>query len=141
MPGVALDTNVLGYAAGVRRAEADDRKVDLAEALIAELHIEGAVILPAQVLIELHFLLVRKARKSREEAAVIVGEYVRGNHVVATTAAVVSDAFQLCAAHAMQTFDAVILAAAARAGCDVLYSEDMQPGFEWGRVRIVNPFA
>jgi predicted nucleic acid-binding protein len=35
----------------------------------------------------------------------------------------------------------VILAAAAEAGCRLLVSEDMQAGFTWGGVTIVNPFA
>jgi len=138
---VALDTNVLGYAAGIRKDDADDRKVDLAEALIAELQAEGPIVFPAQVLIELHFLLIRKGRRSRAEAAVIVGEYVRGNHVAATTAAVIADALALSAGHGLQTFDAVILSAAAQARCDVLYSEDMQNGLELAGVTVINPFG
>jgi predicted nucleic acid-binding protein len=141
LAGVALDTNVLAYAAGLREVDVDDSKVDLAEALIAVLQAEGAITFPAQVLVELHFLLVRKGRRSRAEASAIVSEYVNGNHVVPTSAAVISDAFELSAAHGLQTFDAVILSAAAQAGCDVLYSEDMQDGFEWKGARVVNPFV
>jgi predicted nucleic acid-binding protein len=141
LAGVALDTNVLGYAAGIREVDADDTKVDEAEALIATLQIDQVIVLPAQVLLELHYLLVRRGRRSLLEAALIVGEYVGGNRVVPTTADVIADAFDLAAAHRMQTFDAVILAAAASAQCDVLYSEDMQHGFEWGRVTVLNPFA
>jgi len=141
LAGVALDTNVLGYAAGIREVDGDDTKVDIAEALIAGLQAEGPITLPAQVLVELHFLLVRKGRRSRGEARARVGEYASGNRVVATSAAVISDAFELSAAHGIQTFDAVILSAAAQARCDVLYSEDMQNGFEWRGVRVVNPFA
>ena len=38
-------------------------------------------------------------------------------------------------------FDALIVAAALRAGCDTLWSEDMQDGAVIdGRLRIVNPF-
>jgi hypothetical protein len=38
-------------------------------------------------------------------------------------------------------WDAIILAAASEAGCRVLLSEDMQEGFTWGGVTIINPFA
>ena len=39
-------------------------------------------------------------------------------------------------------YDSLIVAAALEAGCDTLYSEDMQDGQEVeGRLRIVNPFA
>jgi len=34
-----------------------------------------------------------------------------------------------------------MLAAAAEAGCRLLLSEDLQEGFTWGGVRVVNPFA
>lgn len=37
-------------------------------------------------------------------------------------------------------YDALIIAAAIEAGCDVLYSEDMQHGRSIGGLAIVNPF-
>ncbi|MDA9498084.1 PIN domain-containing protein [Bradyrhizobium sp. CCBAU 11357] len=38
-------------------------------------------------------------------------------------------------------FDALIIAAAIEAGCDVLYTEDMQHGRSIGGLTIVNPFV
>jgi predicted nucleic acid-binding protein len=51
-------------------------------------------------------------------------------------------AVALAQAHGLAIYDALIVAAARRARCDVLYSEDMQTGrrFEDG-LRIENPFA
>lgn len=41
----------------------------------------------------------------------------------------------------LSTYDAMIVASALQAGCDTLWSEDMQHGMEFGeRLRIVNPF-
>ena len=37
-------------------------------------------------------------------------------------------------------YDALIVASAIEAGCDTLYSEDMQHGRTIGGVAIVNPF-
>ncbi|WP_374622515.1 PIN domain-containing protein [Devosia sp.] len=49
---------------------------------------------------------------------------------------------ELAAHHGLHVYDAMIVAAALLAGCDVLYSEDMQHGLLLeGRLRIVNPFA
>ncbi len=42
--------------------------------------------------------------------------------------------------HHLNIWDAMIFAAAAEAGCDVLLSEDMQDGFLWGGVRVISPF-
>lgn len=36
--------------------------------------------------------------------------------------------------------DALIVAAAQEAGCDVLYSEDLQHGRSFGSLRVENPF-
>jgi predicted nucleic acid-binding protein len=41
----------------------------------------------------------------------------------------------------LRIWDAVILAAAASAGCRLLLSEDMQEGFTWNGVTVTNPFS
>jgi predicted nucleic acid-binding protein len=60
---------------------------------------------------------------------------------VASDLEVLELAFELADRHRLQTYDSVIVASAARAGCAILFSEDMQHGFEWQGVTIVNPFA
>jgi len=50
-------------------------------------------------------------------------------------------AVDLASQHRMNIWDAVILASAADAGCRLLLSEDMQDGFTWTGVTVVNPFA
>lgn len=137
----AVDTNVLAYAVGIGRTVADRAKLAIADALLAEVIDEGPLVVPVQVCMELHHLLMRKRGLDAGQAAEIVRDYTAGVVLVATDIAVLEAAFDLASRHRLQTYDAVILAAAARAGCDVLYSEDMQDGFEWEGVRIVNPFA
>ena len=43
--------------------------------------------------------------------------------------------------HQLNIWDAVILSAAAEAGCRFLLSEDLQDGFTWNGVTVSNPFA
>jgi len=50
------------------------------------------------------------------------------------------DARTLAEAHQLSFYDALIVASAIDAGCDLLYSEDMQHGRAYGELRIVNPF-
>jgi predicted nucleic acid-binding protein len=50
-------------------------------------------------------------------------------------------AMDLAADHGLGIWDAVILTVASQAGCRMLLSEDMQEGFTWGGVTVVNPFA
>lgn len=51
-----------------------------------------------------------------------------------------SAAVDLATVHQISIWDAVILAAAVQAGCRLLLSEDLQHGFSWGGVTVVNPF-
>ena len=51
------------------------------------------------------------------------------------------DALRIAERHGYTIFDALMIAAALRADCVVLYSEDMQDGMAiGGRLRIVDPF-
>jgi predicted nucleic acid-binding protein len=50
-------------------------------------------------------------------------------------------AADLATDHRLGIWDAVILTAASHAGCRLLLSEDLQEGFTWGGVTVVNPFA
>lgn len=141
MRRLAFDTNVLAYAAGLRLSDADDPKIRTAEWLVDDAFSNDAVVLPVQTCLELYHLLIRKARYSSAEAEGIVEGYAGAAKIVATDDSLMRLSFALAEAHRLQTFDAVIVAASARAGCEFLYSEDMQDGFEWGGVRVVNPFA
>ena len=137
----AFDTNILGYAAGLRRIVADEAKIARAGLLIEPLLIEGELVIPAQVQAELHYLLRRKAGLSPRAAAAKVARYSDAAITIPTDTGVLAEAFELAEKHGLQTYDAIILAASAQGGCDILYSEDMQHGFEWNGVMVVNPFA
>jgi predicted nucleic acid-binding protein len=50
-------------------------------------------------------------------------------------------AADLATDHRLGIWDAVILSASSQAGCRLLLSEDLQDGFTWGGVTVVNPFA
>ncbi len=137
----AFDTNVLAYAAGLRQVEADEAKIISAGLLIEPLLVEGGLVLAAQVQAELHNLLRKKKGLSALDAATMVSRYSAGAITIPTDPSVLAEAFVLAENHNLQTYDAIILAAAAQAGCEVLYSEDMQHGFEWNGVLVVNPFT
>lgn len=49
-------------------------------------------------------------------------------------------AADLAANHRLGIWDAVVLSAAAAAGCRLLLSEDLQGGFTWNGVTVTNPF-
>ncbi len=47
----------------------------------------------------------------------------------------------LCIAHQLANRDALVLNVAAEGGARLLLSEDLQPGFSWRGVRVVNPLV
>jgi predicted nucleic acid-binding protein len=49
------------------------------------------------------------------------------------------DAIELATAHRLGIWDSVIVAASIAAGCQLLLSEDMQDGFSWSGLTVVNP--
>ena len=133
---VALDTNVLAYAEGINGAE----RRDAALALIRRLPQEAAVV-PAQVLGELFNVLVRKGGKSRSDARDALLSWRDAASVVETSPEAMLAAADLATDHQLGIWDAVILSAAAQSGCRLLLSEDLQEGFTWAGVTVVNPFA
>ncbi len=133
---VALDTNVLAYAEGINGAE----QRDAALALVRRLPQEAAVV-PVQVLGELFNVLVRKGGKSRRDARDALLSWRDALPVVETSPEIMLAAADLATDHQLGIWDAVILAAASRSGCRLLLSEDLQEGFTWTGVTVVNPFA
>lgn len=133
---VGLDTNVLAYAEGLNGVERQAR----AGALLAALPADGVVV-PVQVLGELFTVLVRKARRPPAAARAAVLGWRDSALVQPTTEPILLAAMDLAADHAFSPWDAVVVAAAAEAGCRLLLSEDMQNGFTWRGLTIVNPFT
>ncbi len=133
---LALDTNVLAYAEGVNGAPGKKAALDL----IAKLPEDGTF-LPVQVLGELFHVLVRKAGRSPERARAAILDWQDAFPLIETSPAVMLAATDLAAHRRLSIWDAVVLAAAAAAGCRLLLSEDIQSGFTWNGVTVTNPFS
>lgn len=133
---VALDTNILAYAEGVDGAERRDSALGLVRRLPQE-----ATVIPVQVLGELFNVLVRKAGRSRSDARDALLSWRDTFPVIETSPEIMLTAVDLATDHRFGIWDAVILSAASQAGCRLLLSEDLQEGFTWGGVTVVNPFA
>ncbi|CEJ12518.1 tRNA(fMet)-specific endonuclease VapC [bacterium YEK0313] len=131
MPGSFFDTNVLIYL-----ASGDTEKADKAEAILAD---GGAI--SVQVLNELANVGRRKMHLSWSELHGFL-DTLRGLLTVhPITIETHQTGLALAERHGLSTYDAMIAAAALHAGCDRLWSEDMQHGMVLDEgLRIVNPF-
>lgn len=130
----AIDTNLLAYAEGLNGTALQQATIDLIERIPV-----GSAVLPVQVLGELFRVLVMKGRWAPETARSALLSWREGYRLIATTPDVMLTAAELATDHRLGIWDAVVLAAAAEAGCRVLLSEDMQNGFTWNGVTVVNP--
>jgi predicted nucleic acid-binding protein len=133
---IALDTNVLAYAAGVNGAERQRAAIELLDKLS-----ESETFLPVQALGELFRVLVRKAKISPRLARTTILRYRDTYSTIETSTSVFLSATDLAVDHQIGIWDAIILSAAAEAGCRLLLSEDLQEGFIWSGVTVVNPFT
>lgn len=133
---VALDTNVLAYAEGINDADRRQSALDLIRRLPQE-----TIVLPVQVLGELFNVLVRKAGKSRADARDALMSWRDAFPVIETSPEIMLAAADLATDHRFGIWDAVILSTASKANCRLLLSENLQEGFTWGGLTVVNPFA
>lgn len=133
---VALDTNILAYAEGVNGTAMKETALELVEKLP-----EGAALLPVQTLGELFNLLVRKAGRAPAKARRAILSWQDAYPLIETSGEVMLAAADLATDHQLSIWDAVILSAAAEAGCRLLLSEDLQEDFTWKGVTVTNPFA
>jgi predicted nucleic acid-binding protein len=140
MTRVALDSNILAYLFGVSRSPQDDAKVAQVRDLIARLADTASLIAPAQAIGEL-FVVLRRSGAAADEARNILLECAEAFGTAASEARTALAAADLVVDHKLQYWDALILIAAAEAGCTLLLSEDMQHGFVLRGLTIVNPLA
>jgi len=99
----------------------------------------GAGYLSWQVLHEFYWNAVRKMRLEPARAREIVEDLAHWTPVD-TTLGLVQQAWQWTESAQLFYWDALILAAAQRAGARYLLSEDFQPDRRYDSVQVLNPF-
>lgn len=137
---VALDSNVLVYLAGGERSAQDKAKIERIRTLLARLPDDVELVAPVQTLGEL-FVVMRRAGASPARAREALAKVAEEHGTPVSTKETALAAADLVVDHKLQFWDAMILAAAADAGCALLLSEDMQHGFLTRGVTVVNPFV
>jgi predicted nucleic acid-binding protein len=132
MPDRFLDTNVL-----IHLASGDGIKASRAGEIVRD----GGTI-SVQVLNEIANVARRKMGLSWQETRTLLS-LVRGLlTVIPITIETHETGLVLAERYGLATYDAMIVAAALLADCEMLWSEDMQDGLVIeGRLRVVDPFA
>lgn len=133
---MTLDTNILVYALNL--TESDKHKT--ARALV-ERAVAGEFLISTQVLMELAATLLQKFQQQLVAADVIaILESVAPIPLIQPDSDMVRRAVEARAAYGIHFYDGMIVAAAERAGCEKIWSEDLNPRQKYFGVVVANPF-
>ncbi len=132
---VFIDTNVLVYLFDSRQQVKQRKAAEV-------LRQYPRPVFSTQVLGEFYVTVTRKfAKPMNPVQAIAAVDRIRGWQIVPVDEEVVSTALHLTQQYQMSYWDAQIAASAARAGCQILLTEDLSgPGVIMG-VRLENPFV
>lgn len=131
-----VDTNVLVYAVD----ETDPEKRDVAREVLGS-NRYGTFVLSAQILGEFYVTVTRRLAEPMSEAqAAEAVDWLSLRSSVSIDTALVKSAVEISCSTQLSYWDGLVVAAATRAGCECLLTEDLNDGQEIGSVRIENPF-
>jgi predicted nucleic acid-binding protein len=131
-----LDANVLVYAYDVT----DRAKQSIAQDLVRRA-VAGGMVISTQVLAEFAATLLHKLTPAPSSADVIaLLDTLAPIRLIAPDHDIVRRAVEAKAAYGLHFYDGMIVAAAERAGCERIWSEDLNPGQKYFGVTVANPF-
>jgi predicted nucleic acid-binding protein len=137
MPGkVFLDANILLYA----HDAASPNKQSRSREIIAHLANSGDGVISTQVMQEFFVVATRKLGVPPLAAKAVLKTF-GVFEIVTAGPALIHEAIDCSVLNAISFWDALILAAAASAGCGTLYTEDLSHGQVIMGVKIQNPLA
>jgi predicted nucleic acid-binding protein len=135
LPRAFFDTNVLVYADDLD----SPAKQVTARKLWAEYRLAGSGVVSLQVLQEYFVNVTRKLGVAPQIARQKI-ELITELNLIVLSAADVLAAVDLHLLDRISFWDALIVRAASKSGCNILLTEDMQHGRVIDGVKIVNPF-
>jgi predicted nucleic acid-binding protein len=131
-----LDTNVLVYLFDHDEPTKQQRAREILED--AE---PGELVLSTQILSELYVTVTRKLKQPLDPVqATEVVDLLGSLSVMSIDTTLIKSAIQTSRSSQLSYWDGLVVAAAARGGCERLLTEDLNDGQEIGSICIENPF-
>ena len=131
-----IDTNILIYA----EASDEPAKRQAALALLKQRYESASGVLSTQVLQEYCNVALKKLKRPAAHVRAQLDLYEQFE-IVQVTPAIIRAGLDLHHTRSVSFYDAIVLASAQTAGCNELFSEDLNTGEMIGGVRIINPFV
>jgi predicted nucleic acid-binding protein len=131
-----LDTNIIVYAYDVKNPEKQRVARELLKSGIA-----GKLVISTQVLAEFAAALLHKVSPPAAADAVMRGlDALASIRLITPDGDLVRRAVEARVSYGLHFYDGLIVAAAERAGCERIWSEDFNEGQKYFGVTIANPF-
>jgi len=131
-----LDTNVVVYAYDEKNPQKRQRARQLLDSGVA-----GSTVISTQVLAEFAAIMLHKVSPAPTAAAVLQAlDALASIRLIIPDAELVRRAVEASGAYGIHFYDGMIIAAAERAGCARILSEDFNDGQEYFGVKVANPF-
>lgn len=125
------DSNIIVYAVG-RVSEYRDRAREI---------ISAGVTVSSQVINETVYVLTRKQGLILSSAHEIAESLLELTVLVPVDERTIREAIRLAGRYQLSHWDSLIVAAAVLAGCEILYTQDMQHGQVFDeQLKVINPF-
>jgi len=132
-----LDTNVFVYA-----YQFNDRQKQRVAQELVEAAVAGKFVISVQVLSEFASTLLHKASPlATPDAVTAILDDLSPVRLVNANSDLVRRAVEARRAYGLHFYDGMIVAAAERAGCARILSEDFNAGQEYFGVVVTNPFS
>ena len=131
-----FDTNILVYAADRAGGDRHVAAVDLLDRAT-----ECDCVLMVQALAEFYSVVTRKALVPAQQAALQIRDWSLAFPVAGGDVATLQAAIELSVAKRLGFWDAMLITAAAAAGCRYVLSENMHGGGRFAGVTVLSPFA
>ena len=131
-----IDTNVIVYANDRR----DRTKQQTALTLIKDLMDSGHGVVSTQVLQEYAVTALAKLHQ-RSDVVLRTLVLLEALEVVQQTPQMIRQAVEIKELYGLGFWDACIISNAEAAGCDLILSEDLNPGQFYSGIQLINPFA
>ena len=132
-----FDTNVLVYAQDDSNPEKRAIAIDLITHAL-EVNHDGCI--STQVLQEFCNTMYKKTRRTKEEIDTMLDGF-RELLETDVTIDLVRHALQVKEEYGIQYYDALVVSAAEKLGCQEIISEDLSDGQIYRGMKVINPFA
>lgn len=135
MPKIFIDTNVLVYSLDNK----DEAKRDKARKLLRKIVDMHQPVLSTQVIKEFYVAATSKLKADSFIVKNIIHNF-RNMEIVNNDLELIEQAIDISAISRISFWDALIVAAAEKANCAFIFSEDLNSGQTYRGVKVVNPF-